>query len=275
MPKSYKKINGVEIITPSTDLSYVSEASSGTIFSSTGNDATIPLADITNAGLLSPSEKSKINNLSGVNTGDETTSSIQAKRPLKTIEGQSLEGTGNIDLNKSDVGLSSVDNVADINKPISNATQTALDIKENLSNKQNSLVVDGTGIKYPTVDAVNAGINSSSNWNRNGNNIYNSNSGNVGINVVNPGELFHLGDGNMLLEGGGEVAQKFKRDFTTSGERLGVPTGSGQSVNPIFSIGRIIEAGDGDPELRIMYSDDNTTYRKNRVYRLSRTCWYS
>lgn len=34
----------------------------------------------------------------GVNTGDETTLSIQTKRPLKTIEGQSIEGIGNIDL---------------------------------------------------------------------------------------------------------------------------------------------------------------------------------
>ena len=35
-------------------------------------------------------------NLSGVNTGNETTSSIQNKRPLKTIDEESLEGNGNI-----------------------------------------------------------------------------------------------------------------------------------------------------------------------------------
>lgn len=68
---------------------------------------------------------------SGTNTGDETTLSIQTKRPLKTIEGQSLEGSGNIDLSKSDVGLSNVDNTTDILKPISTATQTALNNKEN------------------------------------------------------------------------------------------------------------------------------------------------
>jgi hypothetical protein len=86
--------------------------------------------------------------------------------------------------------------------------------------------------------------------------------GNLGMgSAVVPGELFHIGDGNILLEGGGEVAQKFKRDFSTTGENLGVPTGSGVSVNPIFQIGRIIQAGDGDPEIRIMYSDDNTVER--------------
>lgn len=39
---------------------------------------------------------------SGTNTGDETTISIQTKRPLKTIEGQILEGIGNIDLNNKE-----------------------------------------------------------------------------------------------------------------------------------------------------------------------------
>ena len=74
-------------------------------------------------------------NLSGTNTGDETTSSIQTKRPLKTIEGQSLEGVGDINLNRSDVGLSNVDNTSDLNKPISTATQTALNLKEDKVNK--------------------------------------------------------------------------------------------------------------------------------------------
>jgi hypothetical protein len=48
---------------------------------------------------------------------------------IKTIEGQSLLGSGNIDLSKSDVGLSNVDNTSDTNKPISTATQTALNLK--------------------------------------------------------------------------------------------------------------------------------------------------
>jgi hypothetical protein len=43
---------------------------------------------------------------------------------------------------------------------------------------------------------------------------------------------------------------------STTGENSGVQTGSGISTNPIFQIGRIIQAGDGDPEIRIMYSDD-------------------
>lgn len=37
-------------------------------------------------------------NLSGSNTGDETTGSIQTKRPIKTVNTISLEGVGNVDL---------------------------------------------------------------------------------------------------------------------------------------------------------------------------------
>jgi hypothetical protein len=50
---------------------------------------------------------------------------------IKTLEGQSLLGSGNIDLAKGDVGLGNVDNTSDANKPVSTATQTALDAKTN------------------------------------------------------------------------------------------------------------------------------------------------
>jgi len=58
-------------------------------------------------------------------------------------------------VDKTFVGLGNVDNTSDANKPVSSATQTALNLKENTANKQNSLAVDGTGVKFPTVDAVN------------------------------------------------------------------------------------------------------------------------
>lgn len=59
---------------------------------------------------------------------------------IKTLEGQSLLGSGNIDLTKSDVGLANVDNTSDLNKPISTATQTALNAKQ-------ATLVSGTNIK--------------------------------------------------------------------------------------------------------------------------------
>lgn len=56
----------------------------------------------TGVRLITSGEITTLSNTSGVNTGDETTATIQTKRPLKTIEGQSLEGVGDIDLNKVD-----------------------------------------------------------------------------------------------------------------------------------------------------------------------------
>jgi len=50
-------------------------------------------------------EKTKLSNQSGNNTGDETTSTIQSKRAIKTIVGESLEGTGNVEVIKSVVSL--------------------------------------------------------------------------------------------------------------------------------------------------------------------------
>ena len=79
--------------------------------------------------------------------------------------------------------------------------------------------------------------------------------GNIGIGVTTPGEKLHLGDGNFLIEGGGETAIKVKRDITFTGGP------SGTSQFPIFQLGRIIQAGDGDPELRVIYSDDKTPER--------------
>ena len=45
-----------------TDLAYIATPTNGTVTSSTGTSATIPLADATNAGLLTPAEKTKIAN---------------------------------------------------------------------------------------------------------------------------------------------------------------------------------------------------------------------
>lgn len=60
-----------------------------------------------------------------------------------------------INLVKADVGLSSVDNTSDLNKPISNATQTALDGKAPLSH------VGSGGTAHTVATPANAGFMSS------------------------------------------------------------------------------------------------------------------
>ena len=54
--------------TGATNLGYTPSATNGIVTSDTGADATIPLADATNAGLLTPAEKTK---LQGIATGAE------------------------------------------------------------------------------------------------------------------------------------------------------------------------------------------------------------
>jgi hypothetical protein len=56
---------------------------------------------------------------------------------------------------KADVGLGNVDNTSDVNKPVSTATTTQLDLKEVLVNKSTNVTTDGASdTKYPSVKAV-------------------------------------------------------------------------------------------------------------------------
>lgn len=51
-----------------TNLAYIASPTNGLVTSDTGTDATIPLADGTNAGLMTAAEKTKVGNTSGTNT---------------------------------------------------------------------------------------------------------------------------------------------------------------------------------------------------------------
>jgi hypothetical protein len=109
-----------------------------------GADATTAdIADSLDKRYVTDAQSTVIGNTSGTNTGDNATNSqysglaaskqdtLVSGTNIKTLEGQSLLGSGNIDLVKGDVGLGNVDNTSDANKPVSTATQTALDTKTN------------------------------------------------------------------------------------------------------------------------------------------------
>lgn len=74
--------------------------------------------------------------------------------PLKLDKG-TYTGTAQ-DLKNEIDGKASISHTHDISS-ITNL-QTALDGKENISNKQNNLSIDATNTKYPTVTAVNDGL---------------------------------------------------------------------------------------------------------------------
>jgi hypothetical protein len=61
---------------------------------------TANISDSTNKRFVTDAQLAVVNQTSNTNTGDETTASIQSKRPIKTINGNSLEGTGNVAVNQ-------------------------------------------------------------------------------------------------------------------------------------------------------------------------------
>jgi hypothetical protein len=115
-------------------------------------------------GLISNAEFDYLNgltdNIQTQFTGKQDT--LVSATNIKTIEGQSLLGSGNIDLAKGDVGLGNVDNTSDANKPVSTATQTALDAKTNkliVTNRQTASYTLVLGDADKLVEVNNASAN--------------------------------------------------------------------------------------------------------------------
>lgn len=110
-----------------------------------------------------------INALKTILAGKQST--LLSGSSIRTIETQSLMGSGNIDLSKSDVGLSNVDNTSDASKPVSLAVQTALngklsaEVDGSVTNEIQSLSISGQNlsisggntITLPTASLPNTG----------------------------------------------------------------------------------------------------------------------
>jgi hypothetical protein len=141
------------------------------------NDTNVTIVSSGTAHTLTWSGTLADSRIASASTWNAKQDALVSGTNIKTINSTSLLGSGNVaveptitagttgqyyrgdktfqTLDKTAVGLGNVDNTSDANKPVSTATQTALNLKENSANKQNSLDVDGTGVKFPTVDAVN------------------------------------------------------------------------------------------------------------------------
>lgn len=79
---------------------------------------------------------------------------VQVLSPNSGVESVNTK-KGAVTLGKGDVGLSLVDNTSDLSKPVSNATQTALNAKEDKTNKSANITADAASDeKYPSVKAV-------------------------------------------------------------------------------------------------------------------------
>lgn len=73
--------------------------------------------------------------------------------PVISVNGKQ----GAVTITKADIGLDQVDNTSDAAKPVSTAQQTALNLKESLSNKAINLT-SPNDTKYPSVKAVTDGL---------------------------------------------------------------------------------------------------------------------
>ena len=73
----------------------------------TDTTTTANISDSINKRFATEAEKTVLSNTSGTNSGDETTATIQSKRPIKTVNGNSLEGVGNVTVTASPAGSAS------------------------------------------------------------------------------------------------------------------------------------------------------------------------
>jgi hypothetical protein len=162
-----------------------------------GADATTAdIADSSNKRYVTDAQLTVIGNTSGTNSGDNATNSqysglaaskqdtLVSGTNIKTINSTTLLGSGNVaveptitattsadyyrgdktfaTLNKTAVALGNVDNTSDANKPVSTATQTALDAKTNkliVTNRQTASYTLVLGDADKLVEVNNASAN--------------------------------------------------------------------------------------------------------------------
>lgn len=107
----YNDLDNKPTVGGNTDLTYTTSPSQGVVNSSTGTDATIPLADSTNAGLFSPAEKTKLSAINPTSFIKSNESLAQAQRKDDTLYGILDQYTGE-DITLSKVtGTPTVDSV--------------------------------------------------------------------------------------------------------------------------------------------------------------------
>lgn len=99
----------------------------GNVTAQIGDYTTAQVTESTDKNYVTDTEKTVIGNTSGTNTGNETTGTIQTKRPLKTVNGNSLEGIGDVPINSFDPVTSKVltGYLASQDTTISTTTSTA------------------------------------------------------------------------------------------------------------------------------------------------------
>jgi len=149
------KVDKNSLITASTKTK-ISYDSKGLVTNGT-NATTADITDTLNKRYLTDANLVVINNTSGTNTGDETILSIQTKRPLKTINSTSIEGSGNIVISGSSQNLQQVTDIG-------NTTTNTITVNDGLGSSVNlypsgilNLIAPGTSY-FMSLEASSAQI---------------------------------------------------------------------------------------------------------------------
>lgn len=114
----------------------------------TTQDTTYGLASQSSNGLMSSTDKTK---LDGIESGAQKNTVLGVKG-----NSESEYRTGNVNITKANIGLGNVDNTSDEDKPVSTATQTALNGKANTSGTYQNLTVGKATNADKATNATNA-----------------------------------------------------------------------------------------------------------------------
>ncbi len=138
---AYNQADGVWVDLGSdgiTNLGYTAGVSNGVVTSDTGSNATIPLADGTNAGLFSATEKSKLANIEAGAKDDqnasEVSSSASGNLTSTNVQGALEELQGDID------GLEGATNT--LSKTQTSAVEIDIDIENDLTGNSSGITLD-------------------------------------------------------------------------------------------------------------------------------------
>lgn len=136
---------------------YVIDGYGGSLYAPNGGGGASALDDLTDVDLTTPSNgqvlkydsaNSKWINANESGGGASSLNDLNDVTITSATQGQVLKKGAsdweNASLSKSDVGLGNVDNTSDLSKPISTATQTALNAKENASTVLTSTLTSGS-----------------------------------------------------------------------------------------------------------------------------------
>lgn len=197
-----------------TDLSIVHNNATVSLNSSTGADVVINTATTSTAGVMSATQATKLNNVStslngdvnaSLTTGGTSSATISlnavtndklADMPINTIKGTTSAGDPQdltVNSVKTMLNLQFVNNTTDLDKPVSNATQAALDAKHNAIQFKDEGANLGSAGSVLNIDFVGDGVTAT----RTANDLTVTIPGGSGGGVTN-------GDkGDIIVSGGG------------------------------------------------------------------------